>query len=117
LADLQAKWRTAADKVAALKDQLRAKYGNWIWAPAWTCDRVNRLSLAESKAQDRIIEWLEEYSPRGWRTGIPCHWLCTDLTEADALTAGPLSVVPPPAYGSTEADSRRFALAVSPVAA
>lgn len=116
-ATLQRRWRVYADRVEVYKRGLRATYGYSWSAPSGKRRRLEYLQDREYNASRAIFAWLDEHSPRQWRSGCPAYWICEALTFADAITAGPLSAVPPPAYGHTEADSVRFAGPVRKVGA
>lgn len=109
LAKLQAKWRKLAE---ALRDELykldRAYGKSWM-APESKRRKLEALRARESAASDAIFSWLDAHSPRAWRSGVPANWICDELTEADALTRGALSVVPPVAYGCNPSHVRQFA--------
>lgn len=111
---LQARWRAAHDKQHDLRFKLRYAYGDtyYIHAPKAKRDRADRASKAADFVQDAIFAWLDANSPRSWRTGVPCYWVCESLTYADAITTGQLSVTPPVAYGGLPSDSIRFAAAL-----
>lgn len=112
---LRSKWRAERGKASALRQKIEDKYGRpfYINAPWRKREMIDRATKREDKAADRIFAWLEKYSPRSWRTGVPAHWVCESLTYDDALTPGRLSVTPPCAYGSYPSDSVRFAQAVA----
>lgn len=109
----QEKWRTAYRRLCALRFALEARYGHVWHAPRGQEAKLDHLREKETEAADAVFAWLDEHSPRCWRTGPPMHWVCGELTEADALTSGPLSVVPPPAYGSAHREMDRFAAPVA----
>lgn len=112
--ELQTKWRTAADKLEAIQYALRSKYTRYLIGIASTeQSKLDRARAAESKASDAVYEWLDVHSPRDWRYGVPCSYVCRDLTEADAITTGELSVIPPVCFGGTVNESRQFAAAVA----
>jgi hypothetical protein len=69
-----------------------------------------RVSKRAEDAMEAVFVWLDANSPRSWRTGCPAYWICDSLTEADALTRGHLSVVPPCGYGSYPSDLVRFSM-------
>lgn len=113
---LQARWRKAREKASELRYKLESAYG-WMYfvhAPKGKRDRLDLARAAEDKAQDAIFTWLDQNSPRDWRRGVPCNWVCDSLTYADAITSGQLSVTPPVAYGGDITDSLRFARPVAP---
>ena len=48
-----------------------------------------------------------------YRDQGPRSWVCDNLTLADALTAGQLSVIPPLCFGYFQSDMVRFAMPVA----
>lgn len=112
LAKLQAKYRKAHERLLSYQYELQRQYGETWRAPAGKQRRYEALREVEQSASGAIFDWLREYSPREWSCGVPSHWICTELTEADALTSGELSVIPPVAYGATPAYVRSLAGAV-----
>ena len=105
---LQQRWQTAAETDRTLSFRARGR--------AMTSKdglRLTRAHAAETRACDAFCAYLTEISPRAWGQGIPCTWLRTALTFADATTAEALSVVPPPAYGWAPQDLVPFTLPVS----
>lgn len=113
LAKLQEKWRKAHEKERDLARKLEYTYGKTWMAPQGKRAKYDAVNKRLDAAMEAIFAWLDANSPRNWRTGVPAFWVCEHLTEADALTADRLSVVPPVAYGSLPGDSIRFAQAVS----
>lgn len=112
-AKLQAAWHKAHEAEYAEHRRLMYKYGNSWQAPLGQRTRLEKLRARESKARDAIFAWLDTNSPRSWRTGVPCYWVCEELTYDDAVTTGTMSVVPPAGYGSYPGDAERFAQAVA----
>lgn len=112
LQKLQARWRKANESLRAYSRELTAQYGDPWRAPAGKERQLEAKRARESAAADAIFAWLDEHSPRGWRSGCPAHWICDELTIEDALTDGTMSVVPPCSYGSYPSDMVRFASAL-----
>ena len=112
LTKLQAKWRALNDRVRQMTCQLSYKYGSpwYVHAPWGQREKVDAMNKREDAAMEAVFAWLDDNSPRSWRVEVPAYWVCSELTLADALTTGQLSVVPPPGYGSFPCDSVRFAL-------
>jgi hypothetical protein len=111
---MRARWRKASEKARELRWNIEGKYGTWyIYAPAGQRAKIERANAAEEKAQEAIFAWLDAHSPRDWRHGVPCHWVCDQLTYEDAMTRERLSVQTPCSYGSMPSDALRFAAAVS----
>lgn len=117
---LQERWRIAEEKREAFRYRLFDKYRSFtVYDHEMTkAERTKRESLqrAADKIGEALLTLLDEVSPRRWRSGAPYHWIMEHLTWADAITAGPLSVIPPPAYGMVPSDMRRFAAALSTAA-
>lgn len=105
---LQARYLAAFGAQEALKVALDRKYSDAMFARRTERARLETLRERTYKAEQACCAWLYEHSPRRWSTGCPVHWICSRLTYADALTTGPLSVVPPLAYGQTEAHRAAF---------
>ena len=112
LRELQERWCVAHEAMLTVLYSLDRRYGKAAYAPLGKRAKLEAAYKREDKASDAIFAWLDARSPRDWRHGVPAYWVCTQLTEADALTAGQLSVVPPPAYGHYESDAVRFAMPV-----
>jgi hypothetical protein len=110
---MQERWRKAIEAARTLQFDLKYHYGETYSAPRAKREKLDRLWAREASASDAIFAWLDANSPRQWRTGVPAYWICGDLSFADALTSGHLSVIPPVCYGSFPSDSIRFAAAVS----
>lgn len=110
---LQSAWRVARTACEAFRLGLARKWGESWRANTREREKLDKLREKEGKAQDAFFAWLDRYSPRSWRSGVPCYWVCEELTYADAITAGAMSVVPPPSYGSVHGDSLRFAAPVA----
>lgn len=111
---MQARWRKAQEAERWFSHALTYKYGNWWQAPSAKRDRMESLRRRTEAAADAIFAWLDSNSPRQWRAGVPAHWVCDSLTYADAITAGRMSVTPPPSYGSYPSDALRFAQPIEP---
>ena len=110
---LQARWRKAQEATREFSWQLEYKYGETWLAPRGKRDRLDRLRKREGEARDDIFAWLDDNSPRSWRSGVPCQWVCNSLTYADAITSGHLSEIPAVTYGCMPGDSARFAAPVA----
>lgn len=101
--------RIARETLNMLEKSLAARYG---WASGWLAwlGSTDRKTLdikwaAVRKIEEKIFAILAEVSPRDWSHGVPAHWVASELTWEDAIRplGEPLSVVPPLAYGATEA--------------
>lgn len=101
--------RVARETLNMLEKSLAARYG---WADGWRSwlGRTDRKMLevkrrAVTAIEDQIFALLDEISPRNWRSSVPARWVASDLTWEDATRplGQALSVVPPLAYGATEA--------------
>jgi hypothetical protein len=105
-ASLRARYLTAVGKREELESRLTSKYSS-AWKRDWlsTAERhaLERLGAAVDKASDAFFAHLQSISPRDWSSGVPVHWLYTDLSYEDAVrpVGEKLSVTPPLAYGAT----------------
>lgn len=98
-AELQTAAKRTRDTWTDYKAGLDRKYQSAQYAPAAKRRQLEQLARAERRAWERFWEYLHAISPRDWSAGIPCHWLIDGLRYNDAVTYGPLSVVPPAAFG------------------
>jgi hypothetical protein len=112
---LQAKYRAADERADRIRASLKAQYGHQWRAPAGKERKLNEAQAKADSAMEAIFAWLDANSPRDWRHGAPCYWVCAELSYEDAITAGQLSVIPPVVYGCYESDSRRFAAPIERV--
>jgi hypothetical protein len=110
--DLQAKWKAAAQEVADLRITLSVAYGKIDWAKKTELNRLETLRNAERRAYDRFFKFLETIQGRDFSVCVPVTFCRDTLTYEDAITKDVMSVVPPPAWGRTEAEMREFARAV-----
>lgn len=110
---LRDKWEAAQLQLEQLRRELVGKYGEWNYAKNSELKRVEQLRARANKASDRLMEHIFTHASREWRAGVPTYWIVRELKWADVITTGPLSVVPPPAFGYTERDMVRFAGKVS----
>jgi len=109
---LRAKWLAAERCAIDGRNVLRAQYQAPCYARKGERDRLERYEQAERKAGARFVAHLAAISPRSWDRGVPVAYLRMGLSYADAVTAGDLCVVPPPAYSYTDQDMRQFARAL-----
>jgi hypothetical protein len=81
------------------------------WASKGDKSRLEKLYAKQNKLGDSIVGLIAKVSPRGdaWRSGVPAHHLQGKLTWEDVVRpkTEPLSALPPPAWGWSEADVRR----------
>lgn len=103
--------RERAEKVRA---HTRARCGEWrvTLMNRGEEETLRRALAAEDRALDRVLTVLGEVSPRDFRGSCPVGFIGADLTWEDAITDGPLSVIPPAPYGRRQADMERFATEV-----
>jgi hypothetical protein len=101
---LQAKWREADSALDECLYKLRYKYGSHSNATATERKRLEAIRAREDKAREAIFAWLDQFSPRQWRSGVAYWWPSKCLSYDDATTSGHLSTEPQMAYGSTQAD-------------
>lgn len=110
---------------AARDEQVRqaVKYGSEREARSWASrgdkTKLEGLEKRRNKVGDAIVELVVKASPRGdtWRSGVPVFWLQSKLPWEDVVRPAhePLSKLPPPAWGSSEADvARQFAPVAMP---
>jgi hypothetical protein len=91
------------------------KYGSEREARSWASrgekNRLEKLEKKRDRIGDAIIDLIVRESPRGeaWKTGVPTFWLRADLPWEDVVRPAdePLSRVPPPSFGWSEAEVRR----------
>lgn len=102
---LREQHREAAAAAWDARSALSLKYGpnGERWAKASEKAKLEKLTKKDETIRDRFFELLDRISPRTWR-GVPSHWLMDKLTWEDAVTHGPLTHRPPPAYGYSERD-------------
>lgn len=97
-------------------DVLVVKYGRMepqlSWLTRGEVARLDVLRRRENRVSDAMFALLDEYGGRNWRSLVPYTWVMSELSWEDATTTGQLSVVPPPGYGSTVVDMKRFAAPV-----
>jgi hypothetical protein len=98
---LQDRYRAAAAAERELRSRLQARYGCAAYAPRAARVKLKVAERRERRAHDACFAWLSRFSTRDWNCGVPFAWVCSELTFADAITSGPLSVEPPLAYGTT----------------
>jgi len=106
--ELHAAYAKASEAAHEYDLQLARKYGS-TYQPSWLKkgdrDKQDALRARADKIGDKIVELLVRVSPRGqaWLSGVPAHWIRSDLTWEDAIRPRDesLSVVPPTAWGST----------------
>lgn len=108
-AELQRKAQEAYTHMYAFRQELNRRYQDHAYAPAAKRNRLAVLERAERRAWDRFWKYLCVISTRAWEAGVPVSWIREALTYDDAVTTSALSVIPPPAYGYTVEESRRFA--------
>jgi hypothetical protein len=97
-------------------DVLLRRYGKMHPPSTWLTrteeNKLATLNRAQGKAMDAMFSLLDDISPRYWRAGVAAWWVMENLSYADAINAGPLSVIPQAGYGSTTRDAEVFAQAV-----
>lgn len=110
---LQAKWKAANEAELSFRRELKMKYGEVWKAPRGKENRLQVLAERESKAMDKLLDWLDSNSPRNWHSGCPVYFIMEELSYDDAVTSGQLSVVPPAPYGYSNTDMVHFSRAVA----
>lgn len=111
---LQSRAREARDAHRHYAAGVLRRYGATWYAPLATRRRLDVIQRASARRDATLYRWLATYSPRDWTRGCPVSYVLDTLTYDDALTSGALAIVPPPAWGGTEEDARRFAEPVAP---
>lgn len=121
--ELRAKYE-AAHRVAQDESIRQSiKYGGDQNARSWASrgdkTRLEKLNGRANKVGDAIIDVIVKASPRGdaWLSGTPIHYLREKLPWEDVVRPAhePLSKLPPPAWGMSEADvARQFAPVLPP---
>ena len=105
---LQDKWRVADDAYETWKRSLRVKYGpgfDLTWAKTGEKNRLEQLHQRASRAADKVFVWLDRWSPWDWGHGTSMFWILNNVTEADALSPGPMMLPAASAgYGSPQVD-------------
>lgn len=105
-------WSAVQERRQTFSRDMQSRYGAYDPPRAWMTrteiKRLDSILTADSKRTDQMCALLDDISPRDWRSGVPSHWLMSDLTFEDATTRGALSVVPPCAYGMRPADMEGF---------
>lgn len=109
---LQQRVQTAEAEARAFRVDLNVRFSSTAFAGNADRKKLERLDARAKRAFDAFFKFVASISPRTWDSGVPCHWIGSKLTFADATTRGQLSTVPPPAWGFTQADMEQFALPV-----
>jgi len=105
----------AVEKRTALQVELARKYGDGFresWLTAGEARRLEGLKTRASDLADEMFAFVASISPRDWSTGVPFNWIVNELSFADAITRGALSVVPPVAYGGSTNEVEKLARAL-----
>ena len=97
---LQMAFSAAYNSRSEYASELACKYGVGNTAPWYTASEARkqaRLACAADKAADACLSWLYAHSPRShdWDVGNSEHWICTALTEEQALSETPDALPPP----------------------
>lgn len=108
-AALRAKTLDAIATRQTYKAELDAHYHDAAYAPAAKRAKLERLNNALKRHEDRFFAFVQTISPRDWTSGVPLGWIMRELTYDDAITRGPLSVVPPASWGYDVHHNRGFA--------
>jgi hypothetical protein len=101
---LQAAWREADRAQSSFYSELSIKYGSGSehWASKTELKKDAQLRARRDRVSEKMYAHLAAHSPRNWESGVPAHWVCRELSAADAFRPKnePLSVTPPRGYGS-----------------
>ncbi len=110
---LQAQYREASKRYAVVSRELHDKY-RWSEHPTFHATKAEREKLDAQdrkmqRALDGLLAIIDADSPRrGWRSGVPTHYIGEGLTFDDVISRGQIKI-PPASFGGTEAHSRAFA--------
>lgn len=108
LDSLRDRYINAESALTQFEADLRARYAHspqWKeWITRGERTRLKKLRDRLDERSEALFTKLDEISPRDWRSGVPAHWACTELTWEDIVRPldQPLSVVPPMAAYATE---------------
>ena len=121
--ELRARYEAAYKKAQDEEIRQAVKYGDIRQARSWASQgektRLDKLYAARAKVGDAIVKVIVKASPRGetWLSGVPIYHLYGKLPWEDVVRPAhePLSALPPPAWGMSEADvARQFAPVLPP---
>lgn len=111
--ELQSRAQAKAAAHREFSIAMRLKYGQYRFGIRKSeANRLERLDAADTKAQDAFFAWLDEHSPRCWRSHAPACWIVEELTFDDAVSDGQLATIPPCAWGYAPSDMVRFSAPV-----
>jgi hypothetical protein len=122
-ATLRTRAREAAERLRQYQIRLSVRYGSMSgntpdhYLKAAERRKRDQLKAACDRHDRAMYAYVEAISPRAWDQGVPYTWIVHTLTFDDAVTRGALSVVPPPAWGFGQDDTRRIAQPVQEVRA
>jgi hypothetical protein len=110
LPDLQTVYRFHYDARERYSIKLEAKYGRGsatTYASRGERSTLDKLRKREHHAGERVMAWLRANTKWDWYNGTSYHWLCTSLTEAQALSeTAPLLPAEAASYGRPHAEYR-----------
>lgn len=113
---IKTKWFELRRKQEEYESMLFHRYGKHNppsnWLSAVDKKKADAIRDQMNKTSHRMHELLERVSPRDWSRGIAAHWIMDNLSWEDAITTGPLSMIPHASYGTTQAEVDRFARAI-----
>lgn len=112
---LRAQYKVAYEAARNEAITQSVKYGSEREARSWASrgekNRLEKLEKKRDRIGDAIVDLIVRESPRGeaWRSGAPVFWLYGETPWEDVVRPAdePLSRVPPPPYGWSEAEVRR----------
>lgn len=115
----EAVYRAAQDESIRQAVKYGSEQAARTWASRGDKTKLETLEKRRNKVGDAVVELIVKASPRGdaWRSGVPVFWLQSKLPWEDVVRPAhePLSKLPPPAWGSSEADvARQFAPVAMP---
>jgi hypothetical protein len=106
---LQIKAKIAHSDMSQLRIHAKVRYSDVAYAPAKLKRQIDVATRKADRAWARLFKLVETISPRDWSSRVPVSWIRDQLTYSDAITHGQLSMIPPPAWGYTEAELKEFA--------
>lgn len=108
---LQKNAQDAAIALDTFKIDMAVRYGS-VGIVAYSAGertKLKTLSARLKRHEEKFFLYLTSIAPRDWSAGVPFHWLRDSLTFADATTRGPLSTIPPAAWGYPTHHNASFA--------
>jgi len=109
---IRRRYFAASERQSRLEDDFRRKYGSSSPPDAWLTkgeyERQRAIDRAIDKEYEAMFALLDRISPRSWRAKVAAWWVLERLSFEDAITEGPLSVIPQAGFGWEKAEIERF---------